>query len=287
MNYTLAEPGLMRIHMSAPANSILTFDESRSAGLLLLSDQKKAITLTTAADVLKENASAIAWYRSLRQAQDNSVEDLGPRQLGDRATFGFRVKKKAAQDFNVWNDFNVWVDRKTKLPVQAEASMTVQGLKVRVVLDEFVFDAEVAPTLFSLTPPVGYTVTAKTELTMPTEDDFVRILRMAADLNGGVFPDDLELKTLHRILTKMPESGTGPGEPDFAASLGMTNGLIFMHLRETEGDWRYAGKGVKLGDASRIVCAWRKTGDHEYRAVYGDLQIRNVQEREVTGKRGP
>jgi outer membrane lipoprotein-sorting protein len=291
INYTLAEPGLMRIQMGAPANTILTFDESRSTGLLLLSDEKKAIALTTAADVPKETASAIAWYRSLRQAQDHSVQDLGPRKIGDKTTFGFRVKKKTAQDLNVWTDYDVWVDRRTALPVQAETSIKVGEIKAGVVLDNFVFDADVPPTLFSLTPPAGYTVVAKTELTMPTESDLVFMLRMTADLNSKVFPDDVSLKTLQQIYMQQSKS-KWPGQkrptgPDFAAVMKMTNGLTFIHLRQADSDWRYLGKGVRLGDASRIVCAWRKKGERDFRVVLGDLRIRNASEAELTEKRKP
>jgi len=277
MNYTLAEPGFMRIHASAPANTILTFDETRSAGLLLLTEQKKAIALTAAADMPKETASVIAWYRSLRQAQDQAVDDLGPRQLGDRATFGFRVKKAE-------QEFDVWVDRKTALPVQVETSMSVQGLKTRATLDQFAFDAELPSGLFSLTPPPGYTVEAKTELAQPAEKDLIHLLRLTATQNGGVFPDDLNIKTLQQVFTKKPEPRTRLDEPVFAATLKFTNGLLFLHQRQTEGDWRYQGKGVKLGDATKLVYAWRKSGDRDYRAVFGDLQIRNVPAAEVSGK---
>ncbi len=285
MNFTLADPGLMRIQSSyGSASTILTFDESRSTGLLLFTDQKKAIALTTAADVPKETRAAIDWYRSLRQAQNHSVQDLGPRKIDDRATFGFRVKKKSGQDFNVWTDYDVWVDRHTRLPVQAEASMTIQSLKAHVVLDEFAFDADLDPALFSLIPPAGFTVTAKTELTMPTAEDLVSILRTVAKLNNGLFPDNVELKTLQNILTKTPNDRAVPDGADFSAAMKMTNGLMFMHLRQSDSDWRYLGKGVKLGDASRVVCAWRKRGESEFRAVFGDLQIRNVPEASLASK---
>lgn len=284
LNCTLADPGLMRM-MGGPANIIVTFDESRSAGLMLLTEQKKAIAFTTAADIPKEITKVIDWYRSLRQAQDHSVQDLGPRKIGDRATFGFRVKKKTGQDANFWSNYDVWVDSWTRLPVRADVDMAVQGLKSHLVLDDFAFDEPLAADLFSLTPPPGYTVAAKFELTLPTADDLVFMLRTAADLNGKVFPDDLSIKTLQeKIFVKASEERMQPGGPDFAAGLKMTNGLMFMHQWQTEGDWRYLGKGVKLGDASRIVCAWRKRGDREFRAVFGDLQIRNVPEAALAGK---
>jgi outer membrane lipoprotein-sorting protein len=266
---TLAEPGLLRLHASAPGNSILVFDEGRSSGLLLLPKEKKAIALTAAAGLPKETASMIAWYRSLRDAQNLAVADLGPRQLDGKPTFGFRVKKAD-------QDFDVWVDRKTALPVQVETSRFIEDRKGHVVLNGFVFDVDVAPALFSLTPPPGYTVTAKTELAMPAEADLVYLLRTAATRNGGLFPDDLTPATLARIPDK-----NGGDKHDLAAALKLTNGLMFVHLRQKEGDWRYLGKGIKLGDAVRPVCAWRKTGESRYRAVFGDLRIGDLAAAEI------
>jgi outer membrane lipoprotein-sorting protein len=284
MHCTLAEPGLLRIRSGAPTNNLLIFDESSSAGVLLLPEQKKAIALSAAADVVKETKSTIAWYRSLRQAQDHAVDDLGPRQIGDLATFGFRVKKPR-QDFGGATEFSVWVDRKTSLPVQVEATLSVQGIKARVVQDEFAFDSELPQALFSLTPPPGYTVEAKTEIAMPAEQDLVLVLRLSAEQNGGQFPDDVDIKTLQKAFAKVPETKTRPGGPDFAAALKFTNGLMFIHQRQADSDWRYLGKGVKLGDASRLICAWRKRGDNDCRAIYGDLRIRNLAAAEVFGKK--
>jgi outer membrane lipoprotein-sorting protein len=284
MNYTLAEPGFVRIQASAPANTILTFDETRSEGLLLLPDQKKAIALSTDAGVPRETASMIAWYRSLRQAKDRSVSDLGPRRIGVRETFGFRVKKKHEQDFGVVTAFDVWVDRKTSLPVQAQAKMTVQGLKASVLLEEFAFDANVPQSLCSLTPPEGYKMDGKTKLRMPAEKDLVQVLRLTAEANGSVFPDDVDLKTLQKAFSKVPQARALPGSPDFETGMQFASGLLFLNQRQTEGDWRYQGKGIKLGDAAHIVCAWRKKGAGEYRAIFGDLQIRNVPEAQLTAR---
>jgi hypothetical protein len=240
--------------------------------------------MTTAPDVPRETNSVIAWYRSLRQAQDHSVSDLGPRQIGDRATFGFRVQKKQEKDLGTGTAYDVWVDRKTSLPLRAEANLTLPGHKAHIVLEEFAFDAKVPATLFSLTPPAGYTITAEAELKMPAENDLVSFLRKTAELNDGRFPEDLEFKTVQKILDRSPKTRALPGSPDFNEVMKLTNGLLFMHLRQKDSDWRYLGQGVRLGDASHVVCAWRKKGDSEYRAVFGDLRMRNVQEAQITAK---
>ena len=43
------------------------------------------------------------------------------------------------------------------------------------------------------------------------------------------------------------------------------------------GTFTYIGKGVKLGDASRIVCWYKLKETGKYRAIYGDLSVKDVQ----------
>jgi hypothetical protein len=33
-----------------------------------------------------------------------------------------------------------------------------------------------------------------------------------------------------------------------------------------------------------VICAWRKKGEGEYRAVFGDLQTRNISEAQLSAK---
>jgi hypothetical protein len=58
-------------------------------------------------------------------------------------------------------DWIVWVDPKTELPVRMQILVkNVKGVlddKLQITLDEFEWDKELDPTLFSLEPPAGYT----------------------------------------------------------------------------------------------------------------------------------
>jgi len=278
VNVTLADPGLMRMQRSGPGSSTIIFDESRSAGLLLLTEQKKAIALGGDAAIPKEVGSTIAWYRSLRDAQQDAVEDLGPRKIDGKAAFGFRVKNGRQQ-------FDVWVESKTSLPIEAET--TVAEVKGRVVLTDFAFDSELPGDLFSLTPPKGYTVVDKMKIAMPAEEDLTHLLRTVARLNDDRFPDDLSIKALQPILMRDKTPKSGDMEKDLPRAIKLTNGLMFIHLRQIEDEWRYTGKGVKLGDAGRIVCAWKRRGETKWRAAYGDLRIGSVttEQIEAAGKR--
>ena len=59
-------------------------------------------------------------------------------------------------------------------------------------MDNFHYDVDLDPSLFSLEPPAGYS-TQTVELTMPTEEDLLRTLRTVAEHNKGLFPAELAM----------------------------------------------------------------------------------------------
>ena len=57
--------------------------------------------------------------------------------------------------------------------------------------------------------------------------------------------------------------------------------MIFLQKFEFGGKWGYAGKGVKLGDADKIILWYQPQGSNTYRAIYGDLRVAEVAEEEL------
>jgi outer membrane lipoprotein-sorting protein len=268
--YTQAAPSSLRLRTGGPADAILTFDLARSEGLVLLPGAKQALKLTST-DGLPDGAAPVAeMIRSLREFAQDTVDDLGPRTIDGKPAVGFRVRRQGQA-------FDVWADPKTRAPVRVEATMTMVGQTARAVLDEFAFDGELDPALFSLVPPPGYTVIAagNIELNEPGEQDVVYLLRETATRNGGRFPDTLDQAALQAAYKDEPK----PKDP--AAMLGptlkLTRALVFIHFRQKDGGWRYSGRGVRLGDATRVVAAWKKPGGAGWRAVYGDLSVRDME----------
>ena len=49
--------------------------------------------------------------------------------------------------------------------------------------------------------------------------------------------------------------------------------IFFQHL---SADWHYAGCGVKLGDAEKVIFWYRPRDSETYRVVYGDLSVKDV-----------
>ena len=51
----------------------------------------------------------------------------------------------------------------------------------------------------------------------------------------------------------------------------LTRGMMFLKMKRA----KYTGRGVKLGDAESIVYWWTPEGKETFRAIYGDLAVRN------------
>jgi outer membrane lipoprotein-sorting protein len=272
MKYSLAAPAQMRMRTGRAVGPTLILDTSRSEGLMLIPESKRAIKLTLADELPMGLSPVNDMIRSIREFAADSVDDLGPKRIGDRPAVGFRVTRQTTT-------FDVWADPKTKLPVRIETTLTALGQTATVVMDEFVFDEELDAASFSLVPPEGYTVTGGLELAMPSERDLTFLLSEFAKKNGGTFPDTVDIPTLMKFSKDEPKPKDQT--EGLKSAMKMTRGLMFVAQRQATQDWRYLGKGVKLGDAGRLVAAWKEPGQKEWKAVYGDLKPRPIAESDV------
>ena len=55
----------------------------------------------------------------------------------------------------------------------------------------------------------------------------------------------------------------------------------FIKDNTVRDSFRYVGVGVKLGAADRIVCWYKLKTTDKYRAVFGDLTVRDVAPKEL------
>jgi outer membrane lipoprotein-sorting protein len=270
MKYSMAAPSLVRVRTGGPVGYTLILDTARSEGLMLMPEARRAIKLTLAENLPMGLRPVTETIRSIREFAADSVDDLGPKRIDGKPAVGFRVKQGG-------QEFRVWADPRTRLPVRIESTLTALGQTARVVMDEFAYDAELDQASFSLVPPEGYTVTGGLELATPSERDLVFLLGESAKRNGGTFPDALDIPALMKLMSK-DEPKTHNRTESLAAAMKLTRGMMFVAQRQAEKHWRYAGKGVKLGDAGRVVAAWREPGRDGWKAVYGDLTVKAVDE---------
>jgi hypothetical protein len=221
------------------------------------------------------------------QVKDNpdaDIQDLGEKEINGQKAVGFYVKGP-----NV--DLTVWANKKTSLPIRIEFT---EGRKLTVVKN-IEFDVPLEESLVSMEVPAGYTlkdIALHIEETAPnnlpynaSEEDLVESLRIWAEIIlDGAFPDALGtdhfIKQAAPLGSKLGSLGLPLSEME-QLIFKFQKGMIFLQKFEFGGKWGYAGKGVKLGDADKIILWYQPQGSNTYRAIYGDLRVAEVAEKDL------
>lgn len=161
------------------------------------------------------------------------------------------------------------------------------------MIHDITLGAELNDALFSAEPPPGYVLNT-IPLPMITERDVTEFLEVVAEYFGKTFPDHLprfnsgptEYERFELI-----EADLVAGKARSVADTNMVKAMhkwwstgipgpgplhVFITRKIVPGSWKYLGKGVKLGDNSRIVCWYRPEGSRTYRVVRGDLSIEDA-----------
>ena len=168
------------------------------------------------------------------------------------------------------------------------------GSPVCYVVHDIDYDAKLDDSLFSFTPPEGYTLTVQ-HRNYVKEREMIDYLGVLADVNDGTFPGSASPSNLciYPSDERLKQLYAKPLKERTAAELkfGKTiehyvkadlNHMPLYHFvtdNAVDGSFRYFGKGVRLGDKKAIVC-WYKLKDakdpNTYRVVYGDLSVKDV-----------
>jgi hypothetical protein len=206
----------------------------------------------------------------LQEHPQFKVEKLGERDIAGQRLIGFRAKHPKAE-------ITIWADPETALPVRIEQN---EG-QMNVICKNIQFDLAMEESLFSMDVPEGYKL-QQTEIDLQgsTEQDFIEGLRVRAEVLGaGQLPDSVAvedyIKEAPAIGKKLGELGLSEKEQ---ADLGMKLGrhLLFIRFFKGEGEWHYAGKGVKLGEADKAIFWYQPKDSPTYRVIYGDLSVKDV-----------
>ena len=225
---------------------------------------------------------------------DTDIQDLGEKEINGQKAVGFYVKGP-----NV--DLTIWANKKTSLPIRMEFT---EGKTSTVVIKNIEFDVPLEESLVSMEVPAGYTLkdnfihihikdTApdnlpeeQLDLSNATEEDLVESLRIWAEIIlDGAFPDaigtDHFIKQAAVLGYKMASLRLPVSEGE-QLIFTFSKGTIFLQELELfGGKWGYAGKGVKLGDADKIILWYQPQGSNTYRAIYGDLRVAEVAEEDL------
>jgi outer membrane lipoprotein-sorting protein len=187
-----------RFEMEMPDNSkvVVIQDLSQGKQLTLVAGSKTATIFTFASrDRTRADGDILAGLRSLlldaRQKPDVKREPLGEKEIDGRRVVGFQV---TIEGFPT----SLWGDPKTGLPVRLEMTAGMDG-SVKGTASDFVFNADMDESLFSVEPPAGYTVQYEKIGASPGEEDLIAMFREYGRLTGTM-PDSLDERTVRQIV---------------------------------------------------------------------------------------
>lgn len=206
--------------------------------------------------------------------------NLGQKQIDGVTAEGFEVAERR-------RTVRVWVNKETRLPVLAEFKSPAQSMMPAntVTFDKFVWNPPVDEAAMSMTPPEGYRVksAAKIDMSPPTATDITAGLKAIAEINGGTYPEGIDMDGLRQVILDLNprlKKDAALKEKMHADGPGMmlTIGRLWVYVDDAKNgsDWRYAGGGVKAGEADRPIFWYRPPGSANYRVINGDLSVHDV-----------
>ncbi len=170
----------------------------------------------------------------------------------------------------------------------------------RAIFDDFRWNTKLDTAYFSLTPPSGYGVSWIAPLSEEESADWERrwqegvpyeagelakALSIWASFSRGVFPDDIHdlgdsIKVRRLLIEKHDKDGIPGEELREAIKDGrqLEDGFRIVSSYTEDGRLHYFGKGISLGDSTRIVCWGEMTGfsreffAHPYWIIYADCR---------------
>jgi outer membrane lipoprotein-sorting protein len=282
-----ASPQRVRLEQDLPGNQkIVTISDA--TGSLTLRPAEKVAVVTTLANVPKEKRPKVIFFELRSQlAEARDLPDwirkpLGEKVMDGRRLVGYRLTGRGMI-------LDLWGDPKTGMPVRIESSEPANPNQKPRIWSDFVFDADLDESLFSMKPPAGYKVqklAVTVDVSPAEEKDLIETLRRYARLRGGALPDQLDVMAFAKLFQEdwaksHPMKDGSPSEEERQEQLnGMlkfVRGLSFAFEQlPRAADAHYAGKGVKVGAADTPVFWYRPGSAKRYRVIYADLSVREA-----------
>lgn len=265
--------------------------------LTLLPATKKARLRRSENDSTPQPKNFIA---HLREVRESSAEFLGREQINGKETLKYRCEHPSGH-------YLLWIAPDTNLPVKVVMTESKEGSKALVTLtmSDFEWNPSLDESMFTLNVPDGYQLELD-EIVKPVLDpeSFIATLKAYVRLNQGAFPDefnaltpgsmikffdDPSLPEKERIANYRRKLANAFDRPDLkdatdeewqkqGREIGkiMAQGGVFLQVLPETHEWHYLGKGIKLGDADKVVAWWAPKEGKESKSatvLYGDLHL--------------
>jgi len=263
-----------RLYFSKDRQRHDSYVDGRRIGQIYTSNDGPTVQVTETGTYLIHDAERadvadrMRWLDTLRELPAGDAKPLGEEDIDGRKALVFEVPTIGGR---------LWVDPATQLPVRyivgPGAVFAEDGY---AVYDEFQWDVALDEAEF-VPKPDGPTHDIK--VPARGEEGLVEALRFFAERGDGTFPSSLACEDVADELGKLT-AYYGSVDPidEYAARTGQANvylGSACLFVRKLEQDGReprYAGKGVKLGDAAAVILTWQ-TETGERRVIRGDLSV--------------
>ena len=254
-------------------DSTMILDPDTGKMLLLNADQSAAF-VDIQGTVSQGTREMLDMIRNIVSRVEENPEivvlELGRRDFDGVEAVGFQVKDAHAT-------IHLWADPVTATPKRIELNIG----QTKTILKNIEFDVPVSDDEVSMEVPLGYTLIQQPmAMSEPAEEDLLATLGLWAEhINNGTFPDAIgvqELMTLQpAIVTAL---GQIEGSEQEKTDMGMQYGRAVLLIQQLaqQGELRYAGQGVAVGDADTAVLWYRQGDAKTYRVIYGDLHVEEV-----------
>jgi hypothetical protein len=272
----VAEDGRQRQEMAGGTVSIM--DPTPQIRLTLIIPTKTAIVsepLAFPPGSLRNHP--VEWLDDLKSHGDKPDKRLGKKMLDGRSVEGFVAMQGE-------NAYTVWIDSQTKVLVQVEHEMPVKGSSItKVVMSDFRFNEKLDESLFSFDVPEGYKTINQERVDIPKtaggEKDIVEALRGFTRRSAGTFPKSITEWGEWAVLFS---KGSKDGQLDKETMEVMSHlGSIMPYLIGLpKNDYQYLGAGKTLDD-ERCIVFWYRNKDAKFRAIFNDLTVSDVEEKDV------
>jgi outer membrane lipoprotein-sorting protein len=302
-----------RYDMEGKVSSVEIVDVLTNKALRL---NMKARTATWLAEPTNQYSPEGPFNATARVLENEPIELVGQKEINGVKVSVFRWHRENSPLVNPTNSFDhrksvdIWLNAKTKELVRvydpgadcfdpdtdadrnkpAEERVS-KGRMMGLMKSDIVFDADLNHELFSLTPPEGFKIIVQPPKPTVTEAEMIEWLGAAARFNGGTFFDNFRGFDLERynkeVATKDKADRTDVGQKlfdlEYKHLLNRNSPVMpsFANEFTVGGRFRYLGKGVRLGSADRIVLFYKLKSTGTYRAVYGDLTVKDISPKDL------
>ncbi len=302
--FAYQHPGLFRqTHYDDEGNvRWVNIVDSRSQKTLSLDMKKKQVNSRgPALQAHYHPQGPFGWVADVLETKP--LELVGQRTVNDRTVNVIRYRRDKMRP-KERNSLDIWIDAQSKQMVgfsepgadvfdpptmgdrdnPAEEMMS-KGEVLGTITGDIAFDAKLDAELFRLTPPQGFELVRHQPRPSVTEAELVEWLRITAGVNNDTFVETTRATDSERVWAALGKDVADRN--DVETKLG---NLWLMHMKNdnsspvlsfredntVDDSFSYVGKGVKLGSADRIVCWYKLKSTGRYRAVFGDLTVKDV-----------